>query len=195
MRLYFFFSQLGSFLTPCVADVNFGSPRVTAGRLSHSLPVTEGPPNKPSQESHDSCKGMETVQLSKGNKTFPGYRFHLWNSSLYRVTEDEVAINPFRSEMRIVSQLNKDRLGVLMRNVPYRSPQNWSNTKCSGMLGARCEGLSSSSFPSHPSPPSNPTTNWTQYTVLSCLCLNLHQDESKAFQYMHFPWGRCSIFC
>ena len=67
---FFFFSQLGSFLTPCVADVNFGSRRVTIGRLSHSPPpITEGPPNKPSQKSHNSCKGVETVQLSKGDNS------------------------------------------------------------------------------------------------------------------------------
>lgn len=117
------------------------------------------------------AKGWRHMQLSKGNKTFPGYRFHLWNSNLCRVTEDEVAINPFSSEMRIGSQINKDRLGVLMRNVPYRSPQNWSNTKSSGMLGARCEGLSSS-FPSRPSPP--PTgLSMLSFLVSALICIKM----------------------
>ena len=57
-------------------------PRVTVGGFSHFLPVTEGLPNKPSQEFHTSCKGKETAQLSKGSKAFPGYRVHLWNSNL-----------------------------------------------------------------------------------------------------------------
>ena len=85
--------------------------------LDNFLPITEGPPNKPSQKSHNSCNVKETAQLSKGSEAFQAID-SICELQIYAEWL-QVGMLQTLSGATQDGKSTKDKLGVLMRNLSF----------------------------------------------------------------------------